>query len=130
LEVLSEEYHLLCSSCIDVPSVTLESLGLDPGYSYEPYYDPVSGTGKSNIRLPDAPNKRFKQIMNNNPGGTLIKISPSNNVKRYYKNHSNQATRQRVRKLQRQQMIRGNRLYQAMGRYLQQLQSVIRRGRF
>ncbi len=60
-------YKLIGSSCIDVVSNALKSIGLDPGYGKRTI-DSKSPAGKVTItESPSAiPNKRFEAIKNNN----------------------------------------------------------------
>src|SRR5690554_490630 len=76
LEVVSEDYKLLGSSCIDVVSSALEAGGFDPGSRII-----VRTDGRVEKSLHPAPNYRYGDIIENNKGEDVSNdITPSPSV--------------------------------------------------
>ena len=67
---VESDYDVLLKSCIDVASDALNAAKLDPGTTNYPWW--AFATKQDKAELTPIPNTRFKNIMNNNPGGIFI----------------------------------------------------------
>ncbi|MGY4538148.1 RHS repeat-associated protein [Mucilaginibacter sp. UYNi724] len=64
------DYDVLLKSCIDVASDALKAAQKDPGTTNLPWW--LFPTAQDKAELTPVPNTRFKNIMQNNPGGIFI----------------------------------------------------------